>query len=86
MMVKSMDFGAREKWVQVLVLPWIGFLKCLSLSNLVFPMETVMHLLCCAARSQRKNACMALSKTLHRTTQYKLLIVIVPELAEAPPV
>lgn len=87
MMVKSMDFGARKKWVQVLVLRWIGFLKCLSLNNLVFPMGTVMHLLhLLSGASERMHACIALSKTLHGTTRYKLLIVIVLELGEALPV
>ena len=36
-----MGFGAREKWVQVLALPWISFLNCISLNNLIYQMGTV---------------------------------------------
>lgn len=37
-----MGFGAREKWVQVLALPWISFLKCIRLNNLMYQMGIVL--------------------------------------------
>lgn len=75
--VKGVGSGAREKWVQVLALPQMSFLNCLSLNSLVCQMETVKHLLHHAGRRQGGNACTILSKVLYSLdTSCELLLFL----------